>query len=737
MQIRIGLVATLFDKALNLSSTDSSLQSVNAGQLTNLASNDVERFLSAAIPSLYLILGPLEAIAILIVGLHVIGPVFAVGHGIFLMLVPLQFYLGRRFVQFRSQVAAITDSRAGLLGQAISGARIIKMNGWELEFEKRITALRSKEVAKLQAASRFKALNDAIYYFSSIVVAVFIFTAHVLMGGHLSPRSVYTTLALLNILHISITKQIPNAVMNLSECFVCSERIQKFLELSENEFDSDHTSYPQSSSQTLISVSNVSCIWNKVKKKADKLQSSMNIALNDISLSFESHNLYYIVGSVGCGKSALLQALAGELSVFKGKIKRNYASIAYAAQDPWIMNGSIRDNITMGLPFKKEWYNQVIDACSLSHDIDGFLHGDHTVVGDRGVQCSGGQKARIGLARTFYQDPQVLLLDDPFSAIDSTVASSIYYSAIQNLGIKRGKCIILASHQRQFIHHSNMCIVLEKGEICSFGPLDTSLAFSSKAVANERKAALISREKTKNSSITDLSRYIANPKSSNIPINKEKRKTGIIEWSTWIAYAHAAGGAWVCFGLFLLFLATQIAFLVTIVKVGVWAEQPIRLQHNPEWFAIIFGLCSVLISLSLGRAQFTFHLLILASKKLHNQMLRSVLRSCIVFFDTNPLGRILNRFSADVGITDEALPLTIYDFLVGFFMVLGGIFTASTVLPFVLIALPPLIWYFLRLRLIFVTTTRELKRLEGMARSPIYAQMSETLHGIGESKLHF
>ena len=143
---------------------------MSAGKLTNLASNDVERFLLAAVPSLHLILGPIESAVILVVGIYTTGPVFAVGHGLFLLLIPLQVHLGHRFVKFRSDVAQITDARVTLVSQAVSGARIMKMNGWELEFQKRIQALRAEETAKLQAASYYKAINDAIYYFSSIVV---------------------------------------------------------------------------------------------------------------------------------------------------------------------------------------------------------------------------------------------------------------------------------------------------------------------------------------------------------------------------------------------------------------------------------------------------------------------------------------------------------------------------------------------------------------------------------------
>jgi len=188
------------------------------------------------------------------------------------------------------------------------------------------------------------------------------------------------------------------------------------------------------------------------------------------------------------------------------------------------------------------------------------------------------------------------------------------------------------------------------------------------------------------------------------------------------------GGPITCLFLFIIFTGTQVSQLLVLVRVGDWAVSPPDEQRG--FIGFVWLLTGVVVFLSIGRAYFSFYVLIEASQRLHHRMLQSVLRAKIEFFDTNPLGRILNRFSADVGITDETLPLTVYDFLVGVFVVLGSIATAIAVLPFILIILPPLIWYFVRLRRVFVSSTRELKRLEGMGRSPIFAMISESLNGI-------
>ncbi|KAL3941127.1 MAG: hypothetical protein SGBAC_004466 [Bacillariaceae sp.] len=717
LQVRVGLVALLYDKSLRLASSSM----MSAGKLTNLSSNDVERFLLASIPSLHLALGPIEAVVILAVGIYTIGPVFAVGHGLFLLLVPVQVYLGHRFVRFRSEVAQITDARVTLVSQAVLGARIMKMNGWELEFQKRITTLRAKETARLQAASFYKALNDAIYYFSSILVAVVIFMVQVfVLKEPLTPRDVYTTLALLNILHLTLTKQIPKAVMTLSECYVSCKRIQEFLELPENEPVERQTT-GVGGERAILSLKNASFDWEVLDTNGNAVVDSNppTLALDSISLSFDTGKLYCIMGKVGCGKSALIQALAGELHLRSGSVERGYSSLAYAAQDPWIMNGSIRDNIVMGKKWDKDWYQQVVDACGLHQDLHDFVNGDDTIVGDRGIQISGGQRARIGLTRAFYRDAQVILLDDPLSAIDSTLSRLIYQNAIQELGTKQGKCIIMATHEKQHVGPKDDCIILDGGSIIWNGPLDSEHSrladefHSSKPETTEEPLKM--KEK---------------PDGKLPEEQKEKRGTGIVEWKTWSAYGSALGGRAVLVFFFLFYSVAQSALLVLIVEVGSWAEAPSDSQNTGYWLSVVLGMTAAVVLLSITRAQMTFHLLIGASKRIHDQMLNSVLRSKIVFFDTNPLGRILNRFSADVGISDETLPLTIYDFLVGLFMVIGGVVTASVVLPFVLVAIPPLLFYFIKLRSTFVKTTRELKRLEGIARSPIFAMNGESLQGM-------
>ena len=396
-QYRVGLMAAIYAKTFRLPSIRSGSKNdvgTSGGHVTNLASNDVERFLLTSIYANIFLACPVEIITILVVGVYTIGPVFCFGYALLFVLVPLQFWLSRRFVFYRSKIAKLTDARVTLVSQAITGARVLKLQGWEIELERKIARLRAQEVQQLQTTNRLKAWNDSIYYVSSLVVAVFVLGIYVaFLEGTLTPRIVFTTFTLWNLLQYSVTKHIPHAIMGLSECYVACQRIQAFLELPEHQgkqqqqdsciekavsSDAIGQSLGTDPEGTrLIQLKNATCYWDN---ELDMLSSSSlprgynemvrgrqdrNVALDNVSLTFSVGQLYCVIGKVGSGKSALLQAIIGELPLSSGEMELSYKSISYAAQDPWIMDGTARENICMGLDFDSSlrfWTNLTHDS---------------------------------------------------------------------------------------------------------------------------------------------------------------------------------------------------------------------------------------------------------------------------------------------------------------------------------------------------------------------------------------
>ena len=632
MTMRLGLLASVYSKTLKLSSIGGTNRNISSGQVINLASNDVERYLSGSPLMIYFIYAPIEALAILAAGCSIMGWPFAAGFGLLLVFIPLQLFLARRFASLRSKVAAITDSRCNLVSQACQGVRIMKMSGWEDKFAERIEAIRAEEMNKIIKASEYKSLNEAINFSTTIAVGVVTFSVHVWAGGTLSSRIVFSTLSLINILQSSATRIFSNAVMHLSECYVSSRRIQTFFETPDmSEWSKDVTlngDVTSNGEKALVELSNVTCYWNEPTNtsltKEEGGDEAFRPALSDVSISLHQGRLYCIVGSVGSGKSALLQCIAGELHESSGTISRRPVLdrerfISYAQQESFIMDGTVRENIVFGSDFKEGWYLEVIHACGLSQDLERLLNGDSTIVGDRGVQLSGGQRARIGLARAIYRDANIVVLDDPLSAVDSKVGRHIFYNSIMDLCVASGKCVVLATHQHQYIGNST-CILVVDGRIkcqgsysecikASDGRLESLFQTSEGDGDGMEPASSSAMPRVTSMAILEASANgekgedRGNQKREH-GVTKEERNTGIIKWKTWKEYALAMGGLYSAVLLFVLYCATQASSLVAIFYVGEWAESD--QQDSSFWIALVYGLMGSLILLSLVRTRLTY-----------------------------------------------------------------------------------------------------------------------------------
>jgi ATP-binding cassette subfamily C (CFTR/MRP) protein 4 len=760
----------------------------------NLASNDVERFLMACLFGSFIFWAPIQSIAILIIGCFILGPAFAAGFGLLVgVFVPLQYYLSGRFTHYRSKIASITDRRVTFVSQAIRGARVMKMSGYEARFLERIQQYRKDEVGQIVKANRLKALvrhelqcpcllcditthiplfsnflqNEALFFSTNVVISTVIFVVHVLLGNPVLPGDVFTVFTLINVLQLEMTKHVSLGVMALSEASVSSQRIQKFLEYPELEqrmpdkspdntipFKQYEAETPTDterlvqttelsagdvvsvSADSVLSLRNVTCYWNSVDvvdiTEQTKRETELVVALDDISFDVSKGELVAVIGTVGAGKSAFLQAVVGEMFVAKGVVTRNYQSLSYAAQDAWVLDGTIKENILMGLDCDVQWYDKVIKACGLDVDFQQIRYGDMAIVGDRGVQLSGGQRARIGLARAIYRDADLLVADDPLSAVDARVGRQLFNEAILGLVINRGKSVVLATHQHQYLSDCR-CLLVTQGKISCDGSYTKCVEASNgrltahtsdDAVDNLSGNAIVAEKETTEEDENGKS------ERGNANDHKEESRQGVVTFETYMEYLHAMGGWPVGIMMFFLYCGTQAAALFTIASIGKWAEKSEETQDDLDIILFVSGLAVLVLLLSLVRAFCALEFAVLASKRLHDKMAEAVLRAKIVFFDTNPLGRILNRFSADVGIADDLLPQTLFDFLVISCIAVGSLVTAVSTLPYALVAIPPLGWFFVSVRNTFVTSTRELKRLEGLARSPIFAMLSEALGGI-------
>ena len=441
-----------------------------------------------------------------------------------------------------------------------------------------------------------------------------------------------------------------------------------------------------------------------------------------------------IVGAIGSCKSSLLAAILGEMSLVEGS-SRIYGKISYVSQIPWIFAGTIRENILFSKSFKKEKYERVLKACCLITDFRSFRAGDSTVIGEKGVNLSGGQKARLSLARALYTEADIYLFDDPLAAVDSTVARDIFQQCIGNEGILNDKTRLLVTHQIQFLPEFDHCILLDHGKVQKQGLFDELLTTDEvkKCYENQQNHTNKRKEnhKRKDTDIYDDSSLnpFATIDESSI-VREETSVEGTVSAEVWLKL-FTSGNGWTGFLLWIfLLLLGQGIYDATNKWLSLWSSKSEVEQREHHYPYIYLGLVIGTLMLALLRADYFFQIMLRGASVFHNGMFKGFLYSSLRFYESNPVGRILNRFSKDQQVLDESLPLTLFDTIQPLIMVLGSIVIIGMGNPWVLLTLVIIIPAFLWLRRFYVKTSRQIKRLESVSRSPIYALFSSSLSGL-------
>lgn len=523
MKVRVACCHLIYRHALKLSNAATGQTTI--GQMVNLLTNDVNRFDIALNYIQYLVVAPIQAIiSVFILSSAYLGFYStAAGSALLLLYVPFQSLMGRLFGRLRAATATRTDERIRLMNEIIPAMRVIKMYTWEDPFAKLVELARKREVQLIKYTSVLRSINMALFFVSSKIILFISFITYVLLGYTLDPEIVFVAITLFNAVRLLMTLFFPYGVAQLAETLISCGRLQEFLMLPKQEpspgVDRSRPDELVAKDEIIVDSLEVNANWtiiNKIyttqqdannrntnlkvvedRKRAEStvslggagvskhslFASSTNvhlssshrvvdqlvggnsketalIALRNITYQVRAGELMIIVGRVGSGKSSVLLSILGELPLASGRLQVR-GRVSYAAQEAWIFAGSVRDNVLFGKRFDADRYKQVLQVCSLDKDIRLFPQGDDTVVGERGVSLSGGQRARINLARAIYYDADIYLLDDPLSAVDSVVAKHIFKHCIS--GFLKDKAVILATHQTQFVAKDTKVLFLQDG----------------------------------------------------------------------------------------------------------------------------------------------------------------------------------------------------------------------------------------------------------------------------------
>ncbi|KAJ3313911.1 Multidrug resistance-associated protein 4 [Boothiomyces sp. JEL0838] len=733
MQMRIGLIASVYRKALNLSIANTS----STGFIINLVSNDVQRFEDASPFLPFLVVGPFQFVATMYFVYLEIGWSMLATAIVTIMLVPLQGTFARTFGRLRKVTVKFRDERIKSISDMLAGIMVVKLYGWEKPFMKKINEYRNSEMYNIWKGSVLKAINLSLFFGAASLNSVITFSTFYLAGGELTAARVFTVTTYISFLKLLMSNFFPLALQFIAECSVSVQRIQEFMLLPEissaKELLRNQELFNEINDPNLIlAMDNASFSWEK--SGIDKGDHEQIVILKNINFQLRKKELVAICGFVGAGKSSFLHAILGDMNFTAGRVFNGVNRIAYVSQTPWILSGTVRDNILFGQPYDEKRFQNVVKVCSLERDFTLFENGADTIIGERGVTLSGGQKARVALARAVYYDAELYILDDPLSAVDTKVARILFEDCI--CGALSSKTVILVTHQLQFVQRCSKIVILEDGKLVDTGTLSQlekgESQFSKvirEFVSKPDEAEVVDHE----DEVTELPQIQSEnqaPDSEKKEFTKEESAIGNVPLSAYVRYLRNGSGVWLfTFLIFLLVLGQ-----VLTLGVDIWLARWAYLDPNSQRSSIniivfvVIGICA--ISIGIGRSVLFFYIGYKSSYRSFRDMLAAVFRSPMSFFQAVPHGRLLNRFAKDLNLMDENLPQTFFDFCQCIFASLAIFIVASVVMPYVMILLPFIAVFFYYLRKYYITTSRQVKRIEATTRSPVYSSFSTTLEGL-------
>nr|CAD7203972.1 unnamed protein product [Timema douglasi] len=494
------------------------------GQVVNLLSNDVSRFDKVLMFLHYVWIMPFQTVLLTYFIWQFVGISALVGVGaLFLQTVPVQGYLGKLTSKLRLKVALRTDERVRLMSEIISGIQVIKMYAWEKPFEKMVALARKHEIDVVKQASYLRGVYFSAMVFSERMTLFLTLLAYVLLGNHITPEKVFSLAQFYNIMQLTMAIFYPQAIQFAAEAKVSIKRLEDFLSLEETVAVTERTG----NSKLGITISGVSASWEA---------NSITDTLSQINLNVQPGQLCVVIGPVGAGKSSLLQAILKELPLYKGTITAS-SEVSYASQEPWLFVGTVRQNILFGQPYNPKRYNEVVKVCALKRDFELFANGDKTIVGERGVSLSGGQRARINLARAVYRESDVYLLDDPLSAVDTHVGKHLFEECITSY--LSGKARILGLIEVQGTYTELTASNIDFAALLNSEPEQENTA---KATLQNlsRQTSHLSRQTSHDSTQS----IITEENEDNEPDeNTELLATGSMKMSLYAKYFKMGGGA--------------------------------------------------------------------------------------------------------------------------------------------------------------------------------------------------
>jgi len=827
----------------NTKTADTDDSQVSSGAIINLMA--VDSFKVAEISAYLHFLWaetPVQFVLAIVLLYQFLGTSSIVGIGMMALLLPVNMFIAKQFTSVQKKILAATDARIHTTNEVLTNVRIIKYFAWEQRFLAAVDEKRATELKHLRYRYIVWASAATIWSGAPVVITFLTFLFYTLVEKKdLIPSVAFTALSLFSLLRIPLD-QLADMVAHVQESKVSVDRVEEYLNEPETDkYQQLKVDANDENGDPLIGFKSGSFSWGG--------KDSEDFKLIDLDMYFRVGQLNVVIGPTGSGKTSLLMALLGEMTLLEGSVylpggrsredvKRDpdtglTESVAYCAQQAWLVNGTIKENIVFASRWDQQRYKNVIVACSLQRDLEILDAGDQTIVGEKGVTLSGGQKQRISLARALYCDARHVLLDDVLSAVDSHTAKWIFDKAFMGPLMYNRTCILVTHNAALCLPRAEFALVLDNGrvaaqgtasEVISSGKLAEDLSkFDSRPPsrstsvlpsrvpsdiggdsplveqpANGNANGHLARRNTETNTAADtepLSKVISkdipgmNKPVDENPGNTEGKATGAVKLSIITSYLSYMGGLvyWILAAL--CFALQQLSQVATNIWIRQWANAyyqteshlatadanyNITVSHQPSPLTHVSGISTSTSCLrsgscifgmpiwqdlrsfkvmnanvdvgyylgvyaALGLAYMAITLLregvlfggsLAASKRIHRELMEKVTHAKFRFFDSTPLGQIMNRFSKDIEAVDQEIAPVAVGVVHCLFSILTIVVLISVITPAFLIAGVFIsILYFL-IGKVYISSSRDLKRLESVQRSPLYQQFGETLSGM-------
>ena len=741
------------------------------GRIVNLMSTDTYRIDQASGMFHMLWVSPVSIAITLVVLLVNLTYSALAGFALLVIGLPLLTKGIKSLFVRRKAINKITDQRVSLTQEILQSVRFVKYFGWESSFLERLGFIRRREIRAIQIVLSIRNAINAVSMSLPIFASMLSFITYSLSNHALNPAPIFSSLALFNALRMPLN-WLPLVIGQVTDAWSSMDRIQDFMLAEEQNEDfiwdmegknavsmnrADFTwerTVTQDPEKSTFQTKDQIKDAKKAKKDAAKARKSLDLKdgtdsastltseepfkLRNMNFAVGRNELVAVIGGVGSGKSSLLAAIAGDMRRISGSVTMG-ASRAFCPQYAWIQNTTVRENILFGKDYNRRWYDEVVDACALRADLDMLPHSDQTEIGERGITVSGGQKARLNIARAIYFNSDMVIMDDPLSAVDAHVGRHIFDNAI--CGLLKDKCRILATHQLHVLHRCDRIIWLEDGQIKANDTFDNlmrdnegfQMMMASTAQEESVEEKEIDEDEIEDEKKAAKKRKVA--KRGAALMQQEERAVKSVSWSVYSAYIRASGtilnGPMIVF----LLILSQGANITTSLWLSWWTSN--KFGYSEGTYIGVYA--------ALGVAQaflmfaFSVSLSILgtrSSRTLLQQAMKRVLRAPMSFFDTTPLGRITNRFAKDVDTLDNSLTDAIRMYFFTLAMVISVFILIIVYFHYFAIALGPLFLMFLFSSSYYRASAREMKRHEAVLRSGVFARFGEGVSGLSSIRAY-